>query len=130
MGRLAARIGAGFIMTNAQRIGTGLGTFKALGCSLILLAAIPGFAQGKPLTSAAVKNWCFSNARIEIDLRIGGCTAVIQSGNTTTKRMADAYLNRGAHYLSKNSVDLAIADFSELIRLEPKRFAAFTNRGE
>ena len=48
---------------------------------------------------------------------------------TRRKDLIGAYLNRGSDYLSKNNNDVAIANFSELIRLDPKYFGAYTNRG-
>jgi tetratricopeptide (TPR) repeat protein len=40
-----------------------------------------------------------------------------------------AYANRGWAALQKNELDKAIADFTEVIRLEPNNAAAFNNRG-
>src|SRR5215470_2695496 len=42
---------------------------------------------------------------------------------------ADDYSNRGLKWLSKNEYDKAIADFTEALKLEPKRLTAYFNRG-
>ena len=55
---------------------------------------------------------------------------LIAAKGTRRKDLIGAYLNRGSDYLSKNNNDVAIANFSELIRLDPKSFGAYTNRGE
>ena len=63
------------------------------------------------------------------DLRIGGCTALIQSGRVSGKILAAVFNNRGAVYYGKKDYDRAIADFSNAIRLDPNFADAFNNRG-
>ena len=42
---------------------------------------------------------------------------------------ADTYITRGTAYLKNNNYDLAIADFSKAIELEPETLLAYKNRG-
>jgi carboxyl-terminal processing protease len=89
------------------------------------LACSPARAQTKQQI-----DWCVDKDKVfSTDLRIGGCTAVIQSGKWSGKGLAWAFNNRGAAYHQKNDFDRAIADYSEAIRLDPKYALAFGNRG-
>jgi tetratricopeptide (TPR) repeat protein len=42
---------------------------------------------------------------------------------------SDGYLGRGAAYLAR-AIDLAIADFNEMVKRDPKHFEPYINRGE
>src|SRR6266404_1262907 len=106
-----------------------LGAAKAMLCVATLLTAMPAFARtSSPL--AAVRTSCFVGSKVTADQQIAGCTAVIAAKGARIKDRANAYQIRGADYLNKDQIEQAIADFSELIRIAPKRSGAFTNRGE
>jgi lipoprotein NlpI len=75
-----------------------------------------------------VENWsrCLDpNA----DVRIGGCTALIQSGAGNNLKLADAFFNRGAAYYLTGQYDRAIQDYGQAIRLKPDFVLAFLDRG-
>src|SRR6516165_6133159 len=93
---------------------------------LILLSPFtePANAQSPEWTRCVNKGNAFA-----ADVRIGGCTAVIQSGRETKKNRAAAYTNRGNTYIAKGDYDRAIADQDEAIALDPKLAAAYVNRG-
>jgi S1-C subfamily serine protease len=75
-------------------------------------------------------SWCKGRAfRASPDLKISGCTAVIQSGRWTGNNLAQAYNWRGIAYGIKGDYDRAITDYNEAIRLDPKNPRAFLNRG-
>src|SRR5665213_1674880 len=78
----------------------------------LTLAALPAWAQ--TLHENAVR--CEGS---DPNLRIGGCTALIQSGQVTNEVMADAYDNRGAAYEKKGLRDKAIADYRAALKLDP-----------
>jgi tetratricopeptide (TPR) repeat protein len=63
------------------------------------------------------------------DLAIGAYTAIIESGQETTKGLAATFLNRGRAYASKGNYDRAIQDFDQAIRLDPNNPVAFFSRG-
>src|SRR3954453_7954228 len=126
---LAARIGAGSMISSSEKTEIGFGAAKAIVCLVTLFTAMPAFARSaSPL--AAARTACFVGSKVTIDQQIAGCTAVIAAKGARTKDRAGAYLIRGADYLNRNEIDLAIADFVELIRIDPKSSAAFINRGE
>src|SRR3984893_535476 len=57
------------------------------------------------------------------------CTQSINSGKSKGRNLAAYYNNRAAAYRDKGDNDRAIADYSEAIRLDPKRAEAFLVRG-
>jgi lipoprotein NlpI len=62
------------------------------------------------------------------DMRIAGCTAVIESGQWSGHELIWAYVNRGLAHAAKGD-PRAIADFSEAIRIEPQHLRALFERG-
>ena len=108
---------------------TGLWAAKATLCLVTLLMAMPAEAR-TPSPLAEARTQCLRGGKLTADQRIDGCSALITAKGTRKKDLAGAYLTRGADYLGKNDIDRAIADFNELIRLDPKFYGAFTNRGE
>src|SRR6516164_1013951 len=63
-------------------------------------------------------------------LVIGACTAIIQSGQQSTKGLAAAIANRGYAYRNKREYDRAIQDLDQAIKLDPNLALAFANRGD
>ncbi len=69
------------------------------------------------------------NGQYSPDLRIAGCTTVIQSGRENTNMLATAFNLRGNAYYAKKELDLAIADYDQAIRLNPNDAVFYSNRG-
>ena len=65
----------------------------------------------------------------EWDLKIGGCTAVISSGQRSGKGLAVAYYNRGIAYRHLGEYRRAIEDYDQTLRLDPNFALAYNNRG-
>ena len=63
------------------------------------------------------------------DLRIGGCTAVIRSGEYSGKNLAYAYYNRGIAYGKLGDPGRAIEDYDQALRINPRYAIAYYNRG-
>ena len=70
--------------------------------------------------------WCAQNT--DLDLLIGGCTALIQGGRETQHNLAVAFTNRGVAYERKGQYDRAIQDYDQAIRLNPNDANAFNGR--
>ncbi len=63
---------------------------------------------------------CVNSEKASPDAQISGCTTVIQSFQDTPQNRAVAFYNRGLGYHAKDNIDLAIADYTEAIRLNPQ----------
>ena len=83
------------------------------------------------LRESQARSWCAGpDTAITPDLRISGCTTLIQSGRETQSILAVAFCNRGNAYQDyKGDYDRAIQDYDQAIRLKPDYAIAFYNRG-
>ena len=105
--------------------GRGFAARNTLLLGLILVGAAPATS-----TAQAPLDACFSaDASTSLDLRIDGCTILIQSGRLPQDRLANALQNRGTAYLDKGDIDRAIQDLDRAIRLDPNYANAFNSRG-
>src|SRR6266571_7769135 len=77
-------------------------------------------------THAQIMAWCNDP---DADLRIRGCSLLIQSGKEPARVSAGALFNRGNAYQAKGQYDLAIQDFDAAIKRNPNDGAAFYSRG-
>jgi tetratricopeptide (TPR) repeat protein len=87
-------------------------------------AVAPG---GAPSTTTPSSAWEACTAP-EPETRIEGCTRLAEDQSQNQKLRAVAYLNRGAARAQRGELDLAIADYSEAITLDPAYAVAFYNR--
>lgn len=85
---------------------------------------------GNALAQSRDENWKIcANDSADPDLKIAGCTAIVQSGHETAENAAIAYYDRGTAYDDKDQLDRAIADYSHAIRIKPDYANAYRNRG-
>jgi tetratricopeptide (TPR) repeat protein len=85
----------------------------------LTLVASPVSAQTKD------ESLCMSRDRA---VQIGGCTALIQSGEETPAGLAVAYSNRGTAYADEGKYAKAIADLTKAIALAPNDPTAYNGR--
>ena len=97
-----------------------------IGEAVMAIVAITALAS----FTMPVAQWrtCAGNPRIDRDTQIRSCTALIQSSQERARDHAFAYNNRGDAWLAKGDNDRAISDYSEAIRLDPKKAAYLNNR--
>src|SRR5262249_58160499 len=72
---------------------------------------------------------CTGNRGVEWDTQISSCTALIQSSTELKENIAIAFYNRAVAYENKEKYELAIADYSEAIRLNPNDADFYLYRG-
>ena len=65
----------------------------------------------------------------DMDLRIGGCTAMIRSGEYSGKNLAIAYKNRGLAYNNLVEHRRAIENYDQALRIYPEYAFVYFNRG-
>src|SRR5215470_13293156 len=63
------------------------------------------------------------------DEKIVDCTLTITSGELSSANLALTFYNRGNAWQRKHDYDRALADYSEVIRLDPRFAMAYFNRG-
>lgn len=88
-------------------------------CFLLLAFAIPAQAD--------IADDCTQDT--DMDLKIGGCTAVIRSGEWTGENLAWAYNNRGVGYSKSGEFRAAVENYDKAINLKSNYPAAINNRG-
>nr|WP_281721915.1 tetratricopeptide repeat protein [Nitrosomonas nitrosa] len=96
-----------------------------------LALALSAFAQGADAQTLD-QQWAYCENRGDayaLDLQIGGCTGIIQSGQETQENLAIAFYNRGIAYNRQGDRARAIADYDQSIRLNPQFASAYRNRG-
>lgn len=96
---------------------------ESLGLLALAATGSPAAAQ----TFDQNKAQCVSGA--SADLRVKACTALINSGQVSGRSLAAVHGLRGNAYLAAKDYDHAIADFGEVIRINPQDAEAFSERG-
>jgi tetratricopeptide (TPR) repeat protein len=97
-----------------------------IGAALVLPALIsPAAAQVQAQVA-----WCGNLGRkFSLDMQIGGCTTLIDSGTMTDKPKAWAHAKRGMAFMYKGDIDRALADLTRAIEIDPTYAIALTDRG-
>ena len=88
----------------------------------LVLVAMPAWAQTRDENAARCAN-------ADADIRIKGCTALINSGQENKENLVIAYTNRGIGENKKGLHDAAIADATKAISLTPDYANAYAVRG-
>jgi tetratricopeptide (TPR) repeat protein len=109
---------------NARIRGTVITTILA---SLLLPSLVA--AQKPAVNSLRDLELCNGSERSSLDSRISGCSALIDSHQSTAIALAISYNNRGNAYVAKGDYDRAIQDFNESIKLAPDFAKPYNNRG-
>jgi lipoprotein NlpI len=84
---------------------------------------------GPVLVPRAVADDMDACRRVSGEEAIAACSRAIGSGRWRGPDLAKAFNNRGTAYYAKGDYDLAIADYNEAIRLDPKYSFAYNNLG-
>ena len=101
--------------------------YESAAVALICLAALATPATAQTLEEH-LRHCNNRDEQFAPDLVIRGCTAHIQSGLLDPRNLATVYFNRGNAYFDRRDYAHAIADYSEVIRLNPRFSNAYANR--
>ncbi len=97
--------------------------------AVFVFVLLAGFAAGAQADDFETnKQWCV-DSDADPDLRIGGCTWLLQSGRLAEGGHATAYESRGIAYFDKGQYDRAIRDFDQAIALNPDDADYYYYRG-
>jgi tetratricopeptide (TPR) repeat protein len=105
---------------------TAMSSAAKLFCPAIVAASVL-LAGAAYAETAQDRRMCDGEDGATVEQRIAGCTAVIKASKG--EKLAEALDLRGAAYRSKGELNLAIADYNQAIKIEPKFAQAYHNRG-
>src|SRR5580698_11373241 len=99
---------------------------RTIGWHLFAIACLFQLAIGQ-CAAATQSDWdsCTSQDR---DRNIPACTRIIEDASTSDSDRFDAYLWRGGDYVAQSAFDLALRDYSNAIKLNPRNITAFGGR--
>ncbi|MDP1909886.1 MAG: tetratricopeptide repeat protein [Hyphomicrobium sp.] len=100
-----------------------------LACFCALLAAAT-LMDGTSVRAGDNEDWCFSDQERTHDESIAGCTALIDGGRLSNDKLATAYANRCLAHTERNESDLAIADCTQSIAIDPGNAFTYAQRGD
>ncbi|RUU57481.1 tetratricopeptide repeat protein, partial [Mesorhizobium sp. M2C.T.Ca.TU.009.01.2.1] len=72
---------------------------------------------------------CFGDAKVAADRRIAACSVIAEDVTGASSLRAKAYFFRAMALDDNQDWDGAIADYGEVIALDPKQTSAYFNRG-
>jgi len=96
---------------------------------LPLVVAIALMASGGA-RAGEHEDWCFADQEKTPEEALAGCTALIEGGKLSQDKLATAYANRCLVHTQRKASDLAIADCTQAIAIEPGNALAYAQRGE
>jgi tetratricopeptide (TPR) repeat protein len=97
---------------------------------LLALLAVAALMAGGSAQAGEHEDWCFADQEKTQDEALAGCTALIDGGKLSKDKLASAYANRCLVHAQRKANDLAIADCTQAIAIEPGNAFAYAQRGE
>jgi tetratricopeptide (TPR) repeat protein len=101
----------------------GLARFCALLAAATLMA-------GTSVRAGDNEDWCFADQEKTHEEALAGCTALIDGGKLGKDKLATAYATRCLLHTQRNESDLAIADCTQSLAINPRDALAYAQRGE
>jgi tetratricopeptide (TPR) repeat protein len=98
-------------------------------CLALVAAAMSASAFAQAQLSPDWTQCVNESSKFTLDVAIGGCSKVINSGGEIGPNLAAAYNRRGNAYHDKNDIERAIADYSKAIEINPRDSVTYNNRG-
>src|SRR5262249_51632975 len=114
--RLASSAGG-----SMDQVSNSLSTTAMMAITLTLMLTLtPASAQGSRSWT-----WCVNKEKESLDLQVLGCTAGIWSGEE--RKLVSAFLQRANASYAQKEYDRAIAEYEQVIRLDPNDIPASTS---
>ena len=100
----------------------------ALLVSALFTAAL---ASASPALAQRDQDWreCQGFDGVTPEQGIAACDRIIRSGNETANGLSAAYNNRGNRNFDRKEYELALTDYNESLRHNPRNSKTYTNRG-
>src|SRR5262245_20016953 len=93
---------------------------------LLIVAAVVGIT----VTPACADDWdVCKDEKMAADASVAACTRAINSKRFRLRDLSTLYYNRAISYRQQGHPDLAIADYGEAIKADPKYEKPWNNRG-
>lgn len=90
---------------------------------LLTLLTFPAAAQSP--SAAQARQWCFGSGGVSDDIRLAGCSALLQANPANQRALA----NRGEIYRRRGETERALADLNRAVDLDQTDAIAWYNRG-
>ena len=97
---------------------------------LLALTVVAALMASTSAWSGQNEDWCFADQEKTLDEALAGCTALIDGGKLSKDKLATAYVNRCLAHTERNESDLAIADCTQSLALDPGDAYAYAQRGD
>jgi tetratricopeptide (TPR) repeat protein len=88
-----------------------------------------GFGLAGPAGAKGLQEYLAQCSGNNNELVIEGCTAVLRASGLSRANKSAAYVMRGSAYARQGDPGLAIGDFTDAIRRNPRSLVAYYNRG-
>jgi tetratricopeptide (TPR) repeat protein len=95
----------------------------------IVTATLIMLGLAVPASATFLDDIADCNQGADSDLRVDGCSGLIESGRLAGNNLAIAHVNRGNAYNAIREIDHAIADYDKAIEIKPDYAPAYYNRG-
>jgi tetratricopeptide (TPR) repeat protein len=96
--------------------------------SLTIAAAASCWPGGAMAQLKEEQSWCAGGGGASAEIRIQGCTAVIESGRGSSKQQSFTFKSRGDAYYQRREYDRALQDYDQAIKLNARYSDAFDRR--
>jgi len=97
--------------------------FAAIGMLIL------GLGLAGPTAAQSLERYLSQCTGTDDELAIRGCTGILQSSGLSRNNRAVAYVRRGSAYSRQGELGLAIDNFTNAIRRNPRSLPAYYNRG-
>ena len=98
----------------------------AASVGVLIVISCRSTSNAQEQSSLAVK--CSASGNISLDDRIAGCTALIETTSTAKQTVTVALFRRALFYTQKRELELAIADYDQIIDHDPNNLVARIRR--